>query len=97
MLVSAAFNDRSGNLAPLAKALAPHSSVFNYDRRGRGESGDTLPYAVEREIEDLGALISEAGGSAAVFGHSSGATLALQAAAQRRRGDGSHATAATGA
>ncbi len=57
------------------------SRVFNYDRRGRGESGDTTPYAVEREIEDLDALIAEAGGSAAVFGYSSGANLALQAAA----------------
>ncbi len=53
----------------------------NYDRRGRGESTDTPPYAVEREIEDLAALIDEAGGSAAVYGHSSGAGLALEAAA----------------
>jgi pimeloyl-ACP methyl ester carboxylesterase len=82
ILVSAAFNDRSGNLAPLAEALAPHFSVLNYDRRGRGESGDTQPYEVEREIEDLEALIAEAGRAAAVFGHSSGATLALRAAAR---------------
>ena len=53
-----------------------------YDRRGRGESGDTAPYAVEREVEDIDALITEAGGSAFVFGHSSGAVLALEAARQ---------------
>ena len=66
---------------PLARALAAQFTVLNYDRRGRGDSGDTAPYAVEREIDDLGALIGAAGGSAAVFGHSSGATLALKAAA----------------
>jgi pimeloyl-ACP methyl ester carboxylesterase len=66
--------------ASLAAALAPHFTVFAYDRRGRGNSGDTPPYAVEREVEDLDALIIEAGGSAFVFGHSSGAVLALEAA-----------------
>src|SRR5437588_2746866 len=66
--------------ASLAAALAPHFTVFAYDRRGRGDSGDTPPYAVEREVEDLEALINEAGGSAFVFGHSSGAVLALEAA-----------------
>lgn len=66
---------------PLAAELAEHFTVFNYDRRGRGESGDTAPYAVEREIEDLGAIIAEAGGSASVYGHSAGAALALRAAA----------------
>src|SRR3989442_7337016 len=80
ILIVGAFNDRSTG-APLAAQLAPHFSVFTYDRRGRGESGDTAPYAVEREIEDLAALIAEAGGAAAVFGYSSGANLALQAAA----------------
>lgn len=60
--------------------LMPHFTVFSYDRRGRGDSGDTAPYAVEREIEDLDALITEAGGEAFVFGHSSGAVLALEAA-----------------
>src|SRR5207302_3064047 len=64
----------------VAAALAPHFTVFAYDRRGRGESGDTAPYAVEREVEDIEALITEAGGSAFVFGHSSGAVLALEAA-----------------
>lgn len=66
--------------ASLAAALAPQFTVFAYDRRGRGESGDTAPYAVEREVEDLNALIAEAGGSAFVFGHSSGGVLALEAA-----------------
>jgi pimeloyl-ACP methyl ester carboxylesterase len=66
---------------PLAEALATRLTVINYDRRGRGESGDTAPYAVQREIEDLGALIAAAGGVASVYGHSSGAGLALLAAA----------------
>jgi len=66
---------------PLARALAERFTVLNYDRRGRGDSGDTAPYAAEREIDDLAALIGAAGGAAAVFGHSSGATLALKAAA----------------
>src|SRR5579859_5508213 len=60
--------------------LAQHFTVFHYDRRGRGESTDTQPYAVEREIEDIEALINEAGGSAFVFGISSGAALAMEAA-----------------
>jgi pimeloyl-ACP methyl ester carboxylesterase len=67
--------------APLAAELAEHLTVCNYDRRGRGDSGDTLPYAVERELEDLEALIAEAGGSAHVYGVSSGGALALEAAA----------------
>jgi pimeloyl-ACP methyl ester carboxylesterase len=54
--------------------------VYIYDRRGRGESGDTAPYAVEREVEDVEALIAEAGGSAHLYGISSGAALALEAA-----------------
>src|SRR5215204_5786027 len=66
---------------PTAEELAKHFTVFNYDRRGRGDSGDTAPYAVEREVEDLEALINEAGGSASVYGTSSGAALALEAAA----------------
>ena len=64
----------------LAELLAPHFTVYNYDRRGRGESGDTLPYTVEREVEDIEAIIDEAGGSASLYGLSSGATLALEAA-----------------
>src|SRR5216683_2821644 len=80
ILVLGAFNDRSAGVG-LAECLASRFTVINYDRRGRGASGDTLPYAVDREIEDLAALIAEAGGAAAVFGYSSGANLALQAAA----------------
>src|SRR5215218_8586591 len=64
----------------LADLLAPRFTVFIYDRRGRGESGDTAPYAVEREVEDIQALIEVAGGSAYLFGISSGAALALEAA-----------------
>lgn len=80
ILVMGAFNERATG-APLAHALEQHFTVFTYDRRGRGESGDTAPYAIERELEDLDALIVHAGGSACVFGYSSGAILALRAAA----------------
>jgi pimeloyl-ACP methyl ester carboxylesterase len=62
--------------------LAQHFTVYHYDRRGRGDSTDTLPFAVEREIEDIEALIDAAGGTAYVFGISSGAALALEAAVQ---------------
>ena len=79
ILVASASGTRKDQ-AGLAAALAPHFTVLAYDRRARGESGDTAPYAVEREVEDLDALITEAGGSAFVFGHSSGAVLALEAA-----------------
>jgi pimeloyl-ACP methyl ester carboxylesterase len=71
---------RSEN-APLATELARRFTVYNYDRRGRADSGDTPPYAVAREIEDLEALIAEAGGSAHLHGVSSGGALALEAAA----------------
>jgi pimeloyl-ACP methyl ester carboxylesterase len=80
ILVGGGSVDRSAN-APLAALLASHFTVINYDRRGRGDSGDAPPYAVEREIEDLEALINEAGGSAFVYGTSSGGALALEAAA----------------
>ena len=64
----------------LAPALADRFTVFTYDRRGRGESGDTAPYDPEREIEDLAAVVGAAGGSAHAFGCSSGAALLLRAA-----------------
>jgi pimeloyl-ACP methyl ester carboxylesterase len=80
ILVSGAMST-GGTVAPLAGLLAPHFTVFWYDRRGRGESGDTAPYAVEREVEDLAALIEAAGGEAALYGVSSGGALALEAAA----------------
>jgi len=69
-----------GPMTELAKLLAPQFMVTTYDRRGRGGSGDMQPYALVREIEDIGALINEAGGSAFIFGTSSGACLALEAA-----------------
>ncbi|MFN2581178.1 MAG: alpha/beta fold hydrolase, partial [Candidatus Dormibacteria bacterium] len=80
VLLGGAFCSRSAT-GPLADALQYSFTVFNVDRRGRGDSGDTRPYGVEREIEDIAAVIDAAGGSASVFGHSSGATLALRAAA----------------
>jgi pimeloyl-ACP methyl ester carboxylesterase len=82
VLVDGAFCHRTfGPMAELAPLLAKRFRVFYYDRRGRGDSGDTAPYAVERELEDLKALIDAAGGSACVYGISSGAALALRAAA----------------
>ncbi|HEY0628873.1 MAG TPA: alpha/beta hydrolase [Sphingomicrobium sp.] len=80
ILVGGALSDRSGS-EPFAKLLADRFTVYSFDRRGRGDSGDTKPYAVQREIEDIEALIDEAGGSAHVAGFSSGAALALEAAA----------------
>lgn len=80
ILVVGAFNDRSTG-APLADVLASHFAVATYDRRGRGASGDTAPYVTEREVDDLDALIAQIGGEASVFGYSSGAALALKAAA----------------
>ena len=66
----------------LAGLLSAHFTVINFDRRGRGDSGDTQPYAIDREIEDISALINAAGGSAYVYGMSSGAALALIAASK---------------
>ncbi len=84
ILVGGAFQYRAidPRTAHLAELLAKLFTVFHYDRRGRGDSGDTQPYAVEREIEDLEALMKEAGGSAFVFGMSSGGVLSLEAAAR---------------
>ena len=79
ILVTGALATRATAVGVAAK-LGAHFKVFAYDRRGRGDSGDTPPYAVAREVEDLAALIHEAGGTAFVFGHSSGAVLALEAA-----------------
>lgn len=85
ILVHGAFTGRAHPvLSDVAAALAPWFTVVNYDRRGRGDSGDTQPYAVERELEDLTALLEIAGGPAMVFGGSSGAGLALQAAPRER-------------
>lgn len=68
-----------GSKADLARLLAERFTIYSYDRRGRGDSGDTPPYAVDREIEDINALIDAAGGSAFLYGHSSGGCLALDA------------------
>jgi pimeloyl-ACP methyl ester carboxylesterase len=80
LLACGASVDRSAD-APLAELLAADFTVYNFDRRGRGDSADTPPYAVEREIEDIGAVLEEAGGSANLYGSSSGAALALEAVA----------------
>ncbi|HEY3869887.1 MAG TPA: alpha/beta hydrolase [Actinocrinis sp.] len=83
VVVDGAFCSRTmGPGHSLAKPLAEHFTVYIYDRRGRGGSGDTLPYDTDRELEDLRAVIDAAGGTADVFGHSSGASLALEAARQ---------------
>jgi pimeloyl-ACP methyl ester carboxylesterase len=79
VLAAGAFNDHT-RLQPLADALAGDFTVVSYDRRARGASGDTRPYAIDREVEDLAAVLGVVGGSAAVFGYSSGAVLALYAA-----------------
>jgi pimeloyl-ACP methyl ester carboxylesterase len=84
ILVDGALCSRAfGPMPKLAPLLAQKFTVYFYDRRGRGESGDTAPYAKDREIEDLAALIGAAGGAAALVGLSSGASLALEAAAAR--------------
>lgn len=80
ILAGGALNNRH-SAAPFVPLLEPRFSVIRYDRRGRGDSGDTPPYAPDREVEDLTALIDAVGGSASVFGHSSGAVLALETAA----------------
>jgi pimeloyl-ACP methyl ester carboxylesterase len=80
VLVAGASCDRAID-APIAEALAAHFTVLNYDRRGRGDSEDTLPFALERELEDIDVLLAAAGGSGTVLGLSSGAALAAEAAA----------------
>ena len=70
----------SGPSQPVAALLSEHFTVYTYDRRGRGDSGNTLPYSIEREVEDIAALIADAGGSAMLCGVSSGAVLSLEAA-----------------
>lgn len=82
ILVDGAFcSRRFGPMGGLASLLADRAAVYIYDRRGRGDSGDAATYAIDREIEDLAAIIEAAGGEAHVFGMSSGAILALHAAA----------------
>ncbi|KAA0019506.1 alpha/beta hydrolase [Antrihabitans cavernicola] len=81
VIVLGAFNSRATH-ADFAAAAAEHFTVYNYDRRGRGESGDAAEYSVDLEVQDLAAVLAAAGGEAAVFGYSSGAVLALRAAAE---------------
>ena len=82
LLVDGALCSRGfGPARKLAALLAPHFTVYAYDRRGRGESGDTPPYSPAREVEDIAALVEATGGSASLLGLSSGGALALEAAA----------------
>src|SRR5579862_1406596 len=82
VLVGGAFSYRRyPGQVKLAELLSARFTVYSYDRRGRGDSGDSAPYAIDREIEDLAAVIAAAGGRAHVWGLSSGAVLALDAAA----------------
>ena len=82
ILVDGAFCSRAFGPSPkIAPLLSPHFTVYAYDRRGRGQSGDTPPYAPAREVEDLAALVRHAGGSASLLGFSSGGALALEAVA----------------
>src|SRR2546425_9588112 len=79
ILVDGALCYRSfGPMPHLSELLAPHFTVTTYDRRGRGDSSNTKPYALDREVEDLDALVQAAGGSAFLYGISSGACLALE-------------------
>lgn len=84
VLVLGALNSRKSG-AKLAGLLASRFTVVSYDRRGRGDSTDTAPYSPEREVEDVAALIDEAGGPACLYGHSSGAAIALRAATKLGR------------
>ena len=80
VVATGAFCDRASS-APLAEHLADRYTVYRFDRRGRGDSGDTPPWAVGREVEDLAAVVAATGETPYVYGHSSGAALALEAAA----------------
>lgn len=77
VIVGGALSQRDGGKL-LAAQLSQQFTVYVYDRRGRGQSGDVQPYAVEREIEDLAAVIQQAGGQAYVYAVSSGAALACK-------------------
>ena len=91
ILVVGAFCDRTST-ASLTAGLTGHFTVYEYDRRGRGDSGNQPGYAIERETEDLTAVIDSTGGPAAVFGHSSGGALALETAARGQGVTGSSST-----
>jgi pimeloyl-ACP methyl ester carboxylesterase len=80
ILVDGALTVHSYGSGELAALLAPYFTVYGFDRRGRGASGDTLPYAIDREIDDIEAVADRAGGPAFLYGHSSGGPLAMRAA-----------------
>jgi pimeloyl-ACP methyl ester carboxylesterase len=80
VVCTGAFNDRLSS-APLAEFLGDRYTVYRFDRRGRGDSGDTPPWSVQREVEDLSAVIAATGETPFLYGHSSGGALALEAAA----------------
>jgi pimeloyl-ACP methyl ester carboxylesterase len=80
VVATGAFCDRLSS-APLAEHLGDRYSVYRFDRRGRGDSGDTPPWSVTREVEDMAAVVTATGQTPLVYGHSSGAALALEAAA----------------
>jgi pimeloyl-ACP methyl ester carboxylesterase len=80
VMVGGAFNDRHA-ADDLAQSLSGDFTAVTYDRRGRGDSGDTAPYAVDRELEDLAAVIAAVGGHAFLYANSSGAVLAMRAVA----------------
>jgi pimeloyl-ACP methyl ester carboxylesterase len=84
VLVTGALGTRADD-GDMVNRLAPHFTVISYDRRGRGDSGDTQPYAVQREVEDIEALIDANGGSAYLYGQSSGGVLSLETASQLTR------------
>ena len=84
IFVLGALNSRKSG-ATLAKLLAPHFTVINYDRRGRGDSTDATAYAPQREVEDIAALIDAVGKPVYLYGHSSGAAIALQASVELRK------------
>jgi pimeloyl-ACP methyl ester carboxylesterase len=81
IFIGGASNDRT-TAAPLAAALTDSFTCISYDRRGRGASGDTQPYDIRREVEDIEALMARFGGRGHLFGFSSGAVLALRAAVE---------------
>jgi pimeloyl-ACP methyl ester carboxylesterase len=84
VIVGGSLSDHNFYL-PLAEELAKKFTVYNFDRRGRGESGDTQPYSVEREVEDIAAIIEETNGPVALYGHSAGSALTIRAAAANLR------------
>jgi pimeloyl-ACP methyl ester carboxylesterase len=84
ILILGALNSRKSG-AGLAKLLASRFTVISYDRRGRGDSTDTAPYSPQREVEDVAALLAEVGGPACLYGHSSGAAIAIMAATKLGR------------